>query len=835
MTAPSTTRYATMVTRVRRRALLPLLAVMLVRAARAVRARVASRRDLLARRSRVPVLPVGARRAAHAGRQPDAIRRGVLSPAADGVALRAAAAGRAARLRRHAPVRRAGVLQRPRRRPRVLAVQPAVLPAAARRRRQLVRAAAPARRRACMWLFLRDLGAGAGRRRRGRRRLRAQRPLPDVAQRADADRRGVAAAGAAPGPPLRAARAGGPTSPASRSRSVRCSSARYLATTLVCLFGAGVYGLIELWMTAGTPRRGVRDDQASVEGDGPLGERSLPSASARSVLALAAGGVLGLCVGAVALWPMLAALRGLPGQCTRGVGRGRPLGQPRDARAARLLGIAAARQLVASRRHRQLPGARRLFRHRRRAAGRPGAGRAPVARAVDRRAGPSWRSTGVALTRAYGGVPGRWLVLLPGQAQSNPFRWYALAACGLAVLAGLGLHAWLARARPTPPAVAARRPARWSARLLAAVTGGRAADVPAGPARPQPAGVRARAGPALRGDRRRQPAGAAGSAPGCTTQRAATAVRPACSWRIAAADLVQAHRGFNPTRAARSLLPHDREPRLAARAGIRDAPGARRHGRGPDRGPRLGHVRACPPSPASTSTATRDYQDFMRLAQQPPGTHGAGSVQRRGTTSACAATRSTCACSASSAPATSSPPPIDLTPRAGGYVPHRPDGRRPHVTFTVPVRHDGLRGIDLLTRRMRGATTGAGTGRSTIDDGQVVSRGQRRAGRRCATTTGGASTWPPVERSAGRSLTVVIRERGQRRRTAAPRCSRRARRRRSAPRCTSTRPPIARSPLVPHVLDRAGPLRRGARWCAPAISTSIATRTHARAPGSSIV
>ena len=33
--------------------------------------------------------------------------------------------------------------------------------------------------------------------------------------------------------------------------------------------------------------------------------------------------------------------------------------------------------------------------------------------------------------------------MLPGQAQSNPFRWYALAACGVAVLAGIGLHTWL--------------------------------------------------------------------------------------------------------------------------------------------------------------------------------------------------------------------------------------------------------------------------------------------------------------------------------------------------------------------------------------------------------
>ena len=35
--------------------------------------------------------------------------------------------------------------------------------------------------------------------------------------------------------------------------------------------------------------------------------------------------------------------------------------------------------------------------------------------------------TTIALTRAYGGAPGRWLLILPGQSQSNPFRWYALA------------------------------------------------------------------------------------------------------------------------------------------------------------------------------------------------------------------------------------------------------------------------------------------------------------------------------------------------------------------------------------------------------------------------
>ena len=76
-----------------------------------------------------------------------------------------------------------------------------------------------------MWLFLRDLGAGAGRRRRGRRCVRPQRAFPDVAQRPDADSRGVAAAGAAPGPSLRAAgRVARRRRPRARDRAP-CSSA----------------------------------------------------------------------------------------------------------------------------------------------------------------------------------------------------------------------------------------------------------------------------------------------------------------------------------------------------------------------------------------------------------------------------------------------------------------------------------------------------------------------------------------------------------------------------------------------------------------------------------
>lgn len=72
------------------------------------------------------------------------------------------------------------------------------------------------------------------------------------------------------------------------------------------------------------------------------------------------------------------------------------------------------------------------------------------------------------LTRAYGAIPGRWLVWLPGQAQSNPFRWYAVVACAFAVLAALGLQALLGPAQSrdsSPGAVADTSPtsleARW--------------------------------------------------------------------------------------------------------------------------------------------------------------------------------------------------------------------------------------------------------------------------------------------------------------------------------------------------------------------------------------
>nr|MBA2353892.1 hypothetical protein [Acidobacteriota bacterium] len=183
----------------------------------------------------------------------------------------------------------------------------------------------------------------------------------------------------------------------------------YLATALVCLAGAAGYAICELWQT----RRW------------------------RALGPLLLGGVLGLLVGAIALGPMLDALRTSPAG-TRVVSAdgapwpnlatlamphfwGTPLHgtwwhpDPTATYPEHVAYFGITVLMLAA-----LGLATRLT---------------PALGAV------RWCFAGLtvlALTRAYGAVPGRWLLWLPGQAQTNPFRWYALAACGLAVLAGLG-------------------------------------------------------------------------------------------------------------------------------------------------------------------------------------------------------------------------------------------------------------------------------------------------------------------------------------------------------------------------------------------------------------
>ena len=256
----------------------------------------------------------------------------------------------------------------------------------------------------------------------------------------------------------------------------------YLPTTFVCLFAAAVYGAIELWLvrSVGSQDGGTR---------APLGAaRARPFHHA--ALALVTGAVLGLGVGAVALWPMLVGLSGSPasarvvsaeGAVWANVATlampdfwGTPVlgnwwhpdasaNYPEHVAYFGLVVLLLASLSLAGRLSRELSVVRWTF----------------------------VGLTALALTRAYGVAPGRWLLWLPGQAQSNPFRWYVLAGCGLAVLAGLGLHAWLTEAD--------RRRRLWTlvaplgvALILASVVAAALFDIPARRARQEPAGIRTR-------------------------------------------------------------------------------------------------------------------------------------------------------------------------------------------------------------------------------------------------------------------------------------------------------------------------------------------------------
>ena len=197
-------------------------------------------------------------------------------------------------------------------------------------------------------------------------------------------------------------------------------------------------------------------------------------------------------------------------------------------------------------------------------------------------------------------------------------------ACGLAVLAGLGLHAWLAEpdrrrrlwqlAGPLVVARGARQRHR-----------GRAADVPARRARPQPAGIRARAAHALRGDRGRQPAGDGRRAPGWPTSgddgRAAS-----CSWRS------RPPTSCRPIAASTPAFPRDRYyPITDSLDWLREQASETRIAPVDTAADLIeGHVWGM----YGLSTVTgfdfhgdADYQHFMRLAQQPPGTDVRGAAR----------------------------------------------------------------------------------------------------------------------------------------------------------------------------------------------------------------
>ena len=524
----------------------------------------------------------------------------------------------------------------------------------------------------------------------------------------------------------------------------------YLPTTLVCVFGAAVYALAELWMS-GTAKHAHR---AGIDG-GPSPESPALDrpATSRAIGALAAGGVLGLCVGAVAIWPMLTVLRGSPAGARQVSAEGAPWpnlatlalpdfwGSPvrgnwwhPDATAnypehVAYFGIVVtllAALAFAARPSRELSVVRWAF----------------IA------------LTALALTRAYGGVPGRWLLLLPGQSQSNPFRWYALAACGLAVLAGLGLHTWLIETD--------RRRRLWqlAGPLLVCAT---LACISAAALLTFLPDLRVRN---LQAFERAQVLRFAVIA-GCTMLLMVVTAwltderrRHACGLvlaALAAADLVHAYRGFNPTVPRERYYPVTRSLEWLRQQAYetRIAP--------VDTAADLiqGHVWGMYGLSTVTGFDYRgdgDYQHFMRLAQHPPGTDVAARPAAWDYVGLRRETLDLRMLGLLGARYIVTAP-VDLTPRAGGYVPLGPmvDGRT--LTFTIPVRFDGVRGVDFLVATYGRHNRGRWLWTVTIADGQVLSRGSVEQ----ATLRDNdwwRITWAPVEQSAGGSLTVAIRSEG---------------------------------------------------------------------------
>jgi hypothetical protein len=540
----------------------------------------------------------------------------------------------------------------------------------------------------------------------------------------------------------------------------------YLPTTFVCLFAAAVYGAIELWL-AGRP--GALDGRArspnAAHSMAGLGEPALPTHASRrpgasgerryvhGALALALGGLLGLGVGAVALWPMLAGLRGSPasarvvsaeGAVWANVATlampdfwGTPVlgnwwhpdasaNYPEHVAYFGLVVVLLASLSLAGRLSRELSVARWTF----------------------------VGLTALALTRAYGVAPGRWLVWLPGQAQSNPFRWYVLAGCGFAVLAGLGLHAWLTEADRRHRLRTLVGPLVIALTLAGVVAAALFVFLP---------DVRARN---LQAFERGQIQGAAVVAALTALLMVVTAWLSDQRQRmagglllvaLAAADLVQAHRGLNPT------LPRDRYYPVTASLDWLREQGSETRLAPVDTTADLiqGHVWSIYGLSAVTGFdfhGDTNYQHYMRLAQEPAGVDVA---KRPATWSYVGLHRDTLDLRMLGVLGVRYivAPPVDVTPRAGGYAPIGPmvDGRT--IRFTVPVRHDGVHGMDLLAATYARQNRGrwhwqvAGADSRVLAEGSVEQSALRD-------NEWWRLAWPPVERSAGSTLTLTLRSEG---------------------------------------------------------------------------
>jgi hypothetical protein len=520
----------------------------------------------------------------------------------------------------------------------------------------------------------------------------------------------------------------------------------YMATTLVCLLAAGVYALVELWV--------ARRD--AVHATAPV-PRATP---ARAMRALATGGILGLCVGAAALVPMVASLADSPA--------GARVVSPEGAGWANLATLALP-DFWGSPRHGN-------WWHPDPTANYPEhvayfgvtvlmlAGLSLRARIGGSLSAIRWcfvALTVVALTRAYGGVPGRWLLVLPGQAQSNPFRWYALAACGLAVLAGLGLHTWLHEPDRRRRLSHLAGPLVVLAGLVAVSAAALLVLMPELQARNLQVFERAQV---------HRFAIVAG---------ATLLLLGACAWlrdararaagglvlvALAAGDLVHAHRGFNPT-----VPRHRYYPATSGLSWLRDqASDARIAPVDASADLVEGHVWGMHGLSSVTGFdfhGDTNYQQYLRLAQQPPGQPAPDRPTvwdhvglRRDTLDL----RMLGVLGARFIVAS----PVDLTPRAGGYATLRPltDGRT--VTLTIPVTHDGLRRLDLLTATYARRNAGYWEWTITDDAGTSIA-----AGRVDQATLRDNDWWriefTPIAESAGRTVTFTLRSVGSSRETSA--------------------------------------------------------------------
>jgi hypothetical protein len=508
----------------------------------------------------------------------------------------------------------------------------------------------------------------------------------------------------------------------------------YMATLLVCLAAVGVYALAEL-----------------------VGTRRWFTLSW-----LAGGLIVGLLLGAAALGPMLAALATSPAT-SRVVSAegapwtnlatlampdfwGSPVGgtwwhpdptanYPEHVAYLGVVVVALAGAGVASlRTFRQTP-----------------VGWAMVALAV------------LSLTRAYGGVPGRWLVWLPGQAQSNPFRWYAAAACATAVLAAIGLHALERDARAT-------RDAHWWRPLLGTwlALGGLALAAGAALLALRPT-IRALDLQALEHAQVfRFVVVAAATASLVTALACLRHARLRLAAAVAlvvltAADLSQANRRFNPTVPADQyypptaglvwladqalgwrIAPVDADAELVeghvwGLFGLETVTGFDFHGDAAYQ--QFLHAARHPPAAGPRPTVVPDppptVWNFVGLREPTLDLRLLGLLGTRYIVTS----------------------PVDVTPRSGGYrtVGELTDGRV--VTLRFRARYDGLRRIDLLTATHRRANDGHLTITLADEQGHHLANAVVQA-RDLPDTDWLPLSFPPVFSSAGRAFDLRVEATG---------------------------------------------------------------------------